>query len=707
MKIIYFSIYLSALILQGSFISYAQLKKIDPGHYDTTWWNRAPVRLIQTNLREIDAEMDTDAFVQSILDASANVVLLNVGGIVANYPTKLKYHYLNPYLKGDLVGSLIQKLHAKNIRIIGRYDFSKINETLAAQKPDWLYIGTDGKTVNFNGQVHTCINGGYQQEYIFDILKEAITNYPLDGLFFNMIGYTTKDYADVNHGICQCVNCKKRFKETTGLVLPLKADMNDPVFRQYNAFKTSTSEQLFNQIGSFIKKLNPNLIINTYTDAGVDMIRSESSSWLTDEYEWNYFSTDHVKRVLGSYNDRTPSNLLQYFLAIGYRHIATSPNISRTWVLENMLNGAPLDVYVIGTLVNQEDNRFIPIMNDLYRFHKTNEKLFTNLQSISNIALVRGSTDEYKGLIKLLSEEHIMFDVIEATAIGSVRTPKKLADYDALILGDISNMDNAFIATIDQYVQDGGKLLSTGSTSVNDGIGTPMNVIRLKCLGVSPDYEFFSQAKSTYLKVREKDKVTLGQKECKDFDLIMMYSDMLKCKPVDKAQAYLNLVPATRFGPPEKSYYTESDITAVPGLIANSYGQGKSVFFPWQIGAQYNFKGNYAHRTLFLAALQNLLGVKKQIETDASPLIEMTWLANRNSAFEWIGMNNLSGQIGASFREPVVIRNTMVRFKPLHLVSKIKLMRSGEQLHFKQTNGWVECTVPAVGDFELMLCTYK
>ncbi|MEO5998642.1 MAG: alpha-amylase family protein [Chitinophagaceae bacterium] len=686
--------------------SYAQVENLNPGHYDTTWWNRAPVRLIQTNLREIDAEMDEDVFVQSILDASANVVLLNVGGIVANYHTKLAYHYVNPFLKGDLVGNLIKKLHTKNIKVIGRYDFSKINETLAVQKPEWLYTGTDGKTVNFNGQVHTCINGGYQQQYIFDILKEGITNYPLDGIFFNMIGYTTSDYAGVNHGICQCANCKKRFMDSTGLTLPVKADINDRVFRLYNAFKLSTSETLFNQIGSFIKKLNPNLIINTYTDAGVDMIRSESASWLTNEYEWNYFSTDHVKRVLGSYSDRAPSNLLQYFLAIGYRHIATSPNISRTWVLENMLNGAPLDVYVIGTLVNQEDRRFIPIMNDLYRFHKSNEKLFTNLQAVSNIALIRGSTEEYKGLIKLLSEEHIMYDVVEPAAVGRLRTPKKLEDYDAVILGDVTNMDDAFIATIDQYVKKGGKLLATGFTSTNDGIGTPMNAVRLKCLGVLPAYEFFSQAKSTYLKVSEKDKTALRPKEFKDFSLMMMYSDFLKCKPAGSAEVYLNLLPATRFGPPEKSYYSETEITSVPGLISNVYGQGKSVFIPWQIGEQYNFKGNYAQRALFIAAIQNLLGVKRSIETDASPLIEITRLANRNNAFEWIGMINQSGQIGASFRDPVIIHNTKIRFKPLHGVKEIRLLRSGKTVNFKQSDGWIECTVPAVNDFEMMLCIY-
>ncbi|MEJ7769755.1 MAG: alpha-amylase family protein, partial [Chitinophagaceae bacterium] len=647
---------------------------INPGRYDTTWWNRTPIRLIQTNLREIDAQMNVDDFVKSIEDASANVVLVNVGGIVANYPTKLPYHYLNPFMKGDLVKDLLTRLHKKGIKVIGRFDISKLNESLALKKPEWLYVGTDGKHVNFNGQVHTCINGGYQQQYSFDILKETIANYELDGIFFNMPGYTTSDYAGAYHGICQCANCKKRFHHSTGLALPVKEDMSDPAFRKYNAFRKTTSEELFTKMGAYIKQQNPRLIISTYTDIGVDMTRSESSSWLTPDYEWNYFSTDHVKSVLGSYKDRAPSNLLQYFLAIGYRHIATSPNISRIWVLENMLNGAALDVYVIGTLVNQEDRRFIPIMNDIYRFHKSNEKLFTNIQSVSNVALIRGSKEEYRGLIKLLSEEHVMFDIIEPSAAGSTRLPKKLEEYDALILGDLAEMDDAFVTLIDNYVKNGGNIISTGFTSTKDGMGSPVNKLRLESLGVMPDYETFKQAKSTYLKVSGNDKSALGKKEYEDFDLVMMYADMLKCKTRGNAKGYLQLLPATKFGPPEKAYYLENEITEFPGMVFNEFGKGKSVFIPWQIGSQYHFKGHYAHKALFMSALKNLLLVKQLVVTDASPLLEMTYLKNRTDAFEWIGLLNHSGQIGASLLAPISIHNTTIRFKPSKPVKQVKLL---------------------------------
>jgi hypothetical protein len=683
------------------------LAGIEPGMYDSSWWNRAPVRLVQTNLREIDATMDVDAYVQSMVDASATVVLLNVGGIVANYPTKLPYQYRNPFMKGDLVGDLVKKLHEKDIKVIGRFDFSKINESLAAKKPEWLYVGTSGNTVNYNGQVHTCINGGYQQEYAFEILKEAITTYPLDGIFFNMIGYTTSDYSGVNHGICQCGNCKKRFQEATGQTLPVKADMADPVFRQYNEFKRTTSNELFNKIGNHIRTLNPTLMINTYTDAGVDMITSESGASVSNEYEWNYHATDNVKRVLGSYQDRAPMNLLIYFQAIGYRHVGTSPNLAKVWMLENMLNGAPLGFVVIGTLVNYEDRIFIPTLQNIYGFHKTNEKLFTNLQSVSKIGLVRGSSEEYEGLIKLLTEEHMMFDVLEPSAIGSGRTPRRLQEYEALILGDVKSMDDGLVNHLDTYVKNGGKLLTTGFTSTSDGMGKPLNAIRLQSLGVKPAYEVFKQAKSTYLKVSESDKKALGEGEFKDFSIMMMYSDFLKCQPTANAQSHLKLVPETMFGPPEKSYYTEQNITGFPGIVVNKYDKGTTVFIPWLLGTQYHFKGHYAHRALFIAALQNLLNVKKTIYTDASPLIEMTHMANRNHAFEWIGMINHTGQIGASLREPVPIYNTTIRFKPAKLVKSLRLMRSGEEVKFKQTADWVECTVPKLDDFEMLLCLYE
>jgi hypothetical protein len=82
-------------------------------------------------------------------------------------------------------------------------------------------------------------------------------------------------------------------------------------------------------------------------------------------------------------------------------------------------------------------------------------------------------------------------------------------------------------------------------------------------------------------------------------------------------------------------------------------------------------------------------------------------MANRNGAYEWLGLINHSGQIGASLREPVTIHNTDIRFKPTKPIAGLRLMRSGKQVSFKQVDGWVECSVPQLNDFEMLLCTYR
>ena len=705
-KIILFILFASFTTASWSQSNIDLLSKIDPGRFDATWWNRSPVRLIQTNLPEIEGSMDRDAYVKSIVDASANAVLFNTGGIVANYQTKLPYQWKNPNIgKEDLVADLIKKFHEKGIKYIARFDFSKLDSSIAAKKPEWLFVSPNGEHQVFNGLVSACINGGYYQEYAFEILKEAMANYSIDGVFFNMMGYTGADYSGKNYGICQCENCQKRFLAYSGMKLPL--NNNDPNINIYRKFQKETSEELYNRITSFIRQQNPNLIIYNYNAIGTSWIATESGASMSPAVDNIYHATDNVKRSLGSYKNQTPLNLIMGFQAIGYRNIGSSPNLLRTWWLENMLHGAPVSLVVVGTLVHYEDRSFIPVANELFAFHKANEKLFTNVQAVNKVAVIAGSGGEYQGMMKLLSEEHIMYDVILASEIGSEKTPRKIQDYDVLILDDITNMSDNLVTLLDNYVQNGGRLLVTGGTSTNDDNGKPMNRIRLKSLGVQPEYEVFPQSQSTFLKVSEKDKQALGQNEFKDFSLMMMYSKFLKCKVKESAVGYMRLLPNTRFGPAEKTYYSEKDITDFPGAVSYTFGKGKTVFIPWMIGSEYNIKGNYSQRALFLGSLKNLLNVQSSIVTDASPVIEMTHLANLNGAFEWVGMINHSGFLGNSVREPVTIHNTTIRIKPLKPVREIRLMRSGTALKFKQSEGWIECVVPQISDFEMMLCLYK
>ncbi len=680
-------------------------KTIQPGVYDGTWWNRTPIRLIQTNFPAIYATMAVDDYVDALVDASANTVLFNTGGIVANYQTKLDFQYRNPHMgERDFVGELIEAVHEKDIRYIGRFDFSKLHPSIADKHPDWLYVGTDGKNQIFNGLVSTCINGDYYQEQSLKILEEAIENYPLDGIFFNMMGYTGATYAGDYQGICQCENCKQRFKEASGLDLPTSND--DAHIGEYRRFQQKTSRELYTKVTDFIKATNPNLIIYNYNDVGTSWIASESGGTpLRNGPEYIYNATNNVKQVLGSYKDVSPVNLTMGFLAIGYRNVLNNPNLLRGWMLENMLHGAPLGFVVVGTLNHYEDRSFLPKVKELYAFHKAHEPLFTNVQSVGNIALIqdRGGEDA-RGMIRLASEEHLLYDVINPSQVGGARVPRQLEDYELVILNNVSSMDDRLAAAVADYVKKGGKLLVLGSEAAN-GMEAETGKFNMETLGVASVVDAFPKTQATYLKVLASDQQMLGQPNA--FSLMMMNARFLKCELTPSARGYLRLLPTNLYGPAEVTWYEEEQITEFPGVIYNESGAGKTVFIPWDIGAEYEQRGNHAHRSLLMGVIKNLLSIDNAVETNMPPAVEMTRLSNRNEEFEWIGMINHSGFLGNSVREPVPVTDTHLKFRPLKPVKRVRLVNAETDVAFKEVDGWIECTIPKVDEFEMLLCLYE
>ncbi len=149
-----------------------------------SWWKKNKMRLIQTNLRETDMNLDVEELFGTLVQYSANALLINAGGIVSFYPTKLAYQYRAPGQSQDLIKEVCAKAKKADLKVIVRFDFSKAQEQLFFERPEWFYRTYEGKEVNYHGIVHTCVNGGYQRDYSLKIIDEVISNYPVDGIFF-------------------------------------------------------------------------------------------------------------------------------------------------------------------------------------------------------------------------------------------------------------------------------------------------------------------------------------------------------------------------------------------------------------------------------------------------------------------------------------------------------------------------------------------
>ena len=304
----------------------------------------------------------------------------------------------------------------------------------------------------------------------------------------------------------------------------------------------------------------------------------------------------------------------------------------------------------------------------------------------------------------MLSGNHLQFDIIHAEGILKEDIEKPLESYELLIVNNLANMSNAQIARLDAYVENGGKMLVTGMSSTRDAIGNPLHKVRLKSLGVEGDYTLHKLQRGTYFKITEEDKDAFNYAGFEKLSLSYFNSDFLQCKLKDGATGHLKFIPQAMYGPPERCYY--DTVTEVPGLITNNYGKGKTVFIPWLIGELYDRKGHHSHDMIFMASVLNLLDSQLELKTDVSSLIEVNRMERRDGAFEFIGLINHSGQLGASFYEPLEIRDINFELQVKGKVRNVKTLRKNENIAFKQRGNSVQLNIASLNDFEMVVVEY-
>jgi hypothetical protein len=640
------------------------------------WWHEKPMRLVQTNLREIDIQRDPREIVREVRDFHANAILFSVGGIVSFYPSRLEFQTPIPGLKGDFVGDALDEAHALGLKFIARLDLSKCHKHVYESHPEWFYRRVDGQPVIYNGLYSTCINGGYYREYAFQIMKEILDRYDVDGFFFNMFGYQTHDYSGNYHGLCQCVNCQRRFSEMFGRALPKKEDRSEPAYRDFLEFRRITVDEVAESVGDFIHR-RPNTAFLTGAVRYVDILRSESNSAVDRPLPvWQYSGSDNVKRVRGTYPSKPVSNSAVYFLDIPYRFASVSPHLTTLRLAQDLANGGGLDLYVLGTL-DQDDKIALELAREIFRFFQEHQDVYHNLSSLARVCLITGDNQDYRGMFRLLTENHILFDCAYSFILDDGNAEQFLEKYDLLILPGVASLSDRQIHAIDRFVEDGGSLLATGETALSDEKGR----FGLKCLGVEKVEMKRDAMRSAYIKTRDMrqgEEVT-----CLKSGLIFLDGSYLYTALKEGAEALWNLVPPCIFGPPEKVWIDKVE-SGLPGVIKYSYGKGKTAYFPWNVGRLYYRHSSPGHEQAVLPVLLDLLNGERQIMTNAHSLAEIELLANSSGDYV-LSLVNSSGHQSTAFFEPVAMHDIEVKMKLPEEVRSAFSLRLGKKLDL-----WVE-----------------
>ena len=630
-----------------------------------SWWKEKTFRQVQNNLRDIDGAMDVDYEVAMLKELGANVVQVGCGGISAFSPSELACQLPTPYLQGDKFGEIVEKCHANGIRVIARFDISKANQKFLETNPEWFCRGQDGQPILFEDCASVCVNGDYQQNRMVDIISEILHKYPVDGIFFNIPGYSTYDYNNKYVGICQCENCKRRFREWSGgMILPTVEDDEDLVYRKYEEFKSYTVSDLLGKIRRTIKKINPEVALSTYSDDNIDIVRNEAHSALDDIGRfWLYNASDDGASVGNTFPDKVSSTVAINAVDIPVRFMGASPYINESRLYQQMAVGSNLDWCIIGAFEDYPDRENYEGVKRVFHMHAQHEDLFSCLKSAAKVMLVQPrpfyqfscvthcNSNEYRGLAHILKEAHIPFNPVIYSGIDNVID--RLDEYDVIILPDLPRRPS------DRFRQ---KLLNTTATVVATGRTFQEDPELLQQLFGVRVLEKITPIRSTYMATEPKEIF-------KSFplrDWVYLDKEAYRISLQD-ALGELPLIGYAPYGPPERAYGHKRT-----GDYMAAVKDGKNIYLPWQIGTLYYVQGYEDFKQIFIDLLDSVRPLDMPFITDAPSCAEMIFRrADENTCL--LQIINLSGYNGKTMFKPLPLENIHVTL-PGKQIKKVELL---------------------------------
>lgn len=668
------------------------------------WSDRYPWRQIQTNLPETAMEdIDALTYARSIKDMGATVAMINTSGIIASYKTELPFHFQSPHLKGDRLEEIIDACHREGLRVVARTDFSKVRRPLYERYPEWACRYPDGKggTVieDFTGNVHCCVNSDYQKIYAREIIKETLEKLDVDGIFFNMGGYITHNYRHEYLGICQCGRCRALFYERFGLPLPRKEDMSDPGFRKYLLFKRETQSEHRSRTVKFIKSIRPDLMIDKATEGEIGFERCESNT----EYgrplpQWQYSGSDNTKVIVTSHPRFKASNTSVDFIGFWYRHVAVSPAQQELRLWQALAACGGLDYYLIGRLDNHRDRSGFGAVRRVFSFHEKHwADTYDGLVPDSRTLLVSlggfQSDEDYRGWFRILTENHIPFDVV---SIGRLET-HDLTRYEALVLPNTTYLSDRACRAVDAFVEAGGTLVADGETGFHRDDYEPRGACGLKSLGLERIREIRRDMASAMLEVSDKEGLpSMAERDLVYFGDTFVYADY-----GDSVEGMTRLIPPHRVGPPERCYWTE--VTHIPGVLINRFGRGRTLYLPWLPGRLF-YREGYDNTPIFLGdLLKRRLGLPA-VDGNLSPMVEITLArrgeAGRENGFRLIQLVNTSGHFGNSFYKPLSMMDLKLTIGQDNRPESVCALTDGRGLDFSWVEGRLTVRLDRLDAFE-------
>ena len=732
---------------------------LDNSNENDVPWYRRVTRWGQINITENNsANFDIDWWRKYWKKTETQGIVLNAGGVVAYYPSKVPLHKRAESLGDrDLFGELSRAAHEDGLVVFARVDSGKVGEEFYKAHPDWFAINAEGKPYMYRDKYFvTCINGPYYLQHIPAILKEIASTYQPEGI-------TDNNWEGLGRNKpCYCENCKKSFRAKTGKEIPMGMNWDDSVYKEWIEWNYDRRLEQWDFNNRITKAAGgPNCTwsgmisssISGQTRGFMDLkeICERADIIMLDAQARSHLggfqqNSDTGKRIHGlvGWDKIVAESMAQYqFVSpIRYRLASTTVPEVQMWMLDGMAGGiAPWWHYVSAY---HEDSRLYKSVEPTYKWHKANEKYLFNRKPIATVGVVwsEDNTNFYgrdeadllvdiptRGISQALVRARIPYIPVNADHID-----RDAGQLSLLILPNIGVLTDDQAASIRRFVKNGGGVIATGESSLYNKFGDRRSDYALGDLfGTHLDKNARNDSEETlrtwagdsyhtYLRLtpelrRNADSPKNGTEPMisgerhpvlKGFDEtdILVFGGLLEPVKTDiGAKVLATFIPPFITHPPEIAWMREPK-TDIPGLVLNTTeGGGRVAFMPADLDRQFA-RNNFPDHGDLLANL-----IRWASKNDIPLKVESQGLINCNIYHQpsriILHITNLTS--AGTWRKPtheyIPIGPITVKIKLTKDVKggNLKLLVADQKIPAEVKDGWSQFKISSILNHEVIV----
>jgi hypothetical protein len=575
--------------------------------YTTRGWHERPMRWVQLTLTDDDpGTFDPDLWLRYFKDCKAQGAVISTGGYVAYHPSKIPLQYVSPGVSdaNDVFGRLVEGCRSMGMSVMARTDPHAVHEEQKEAHSEWLAADLEGlprRHWSYDRAWVTCALGPYNFDFMTGVHREIVSRYGVDGVFANRWA---------GSGLCYCENCKRLFREKTGMELPRALALQDPAYKDYVDFAQERLFELCLLWDREIRALNPQA--RFIPNSGGGALSGLDMRWLGDYSDILFADRQSRSRAMPLWENGKTGKEFRAVMGnkpvggifhVGFedRHrwkdSVQGGNELRLWVADGVAQGLrPWLTKFHGKIY---DRRWMNTVEELYKQYAAWEPYLRNTANLARVGLVYSqATGKYYGAEKArekveypingayhaLTESRIPFEMVHESYLADAR---RLAAFKTLVLPNIACLSPAQCEGITAFVKAGGGLVATYETSRYDEKGNKRPDFGLaELFGVGPAGEAETFMKNSYLRL----ETGTGHPVLKGFQDTERIVNGNARLPVRERVPFpskpLTLIPAYPDLPMEE-VFPRQDHTGIAELYLRDYGAGRVAYFPWDIDATF------------------------------------------------------------------------------------------------------------------------